>query len=74
MIRSLPIITIRIAFPANIVHGQTTIPVLPVTVVIGKTKDLTDGFWDFLKPLHIGKHENDFTNRIDPRGVNNSNS
>ena len=56
-------------------NHQTTIPVLPVTVLIGKTNDVTDGFWDFLKPLHIGKHEIDIsTNLIDPREVNNSNT
>jgi hypothetical protein len=54
-----------ITFPANNVFS----------VAPGKTKDASDGFWVFLKPLPIGKHEVDFSaSQIDPSGVNNYNT
>jgi hypothetical protein len=54
-----------ITFPANNVFS----------VAPGKTKDVSDGFWVFLKPLPVGKHEIDFSaSTIDPSGVNNYNT
>ena len=41
----------------------------------GNTTSVSDGFWVFLKPLSLGKHELEFTaSTIDPSGVNNYNT
>jgi len=45
------------------------------SVKAGTTKGVSDGFWVFLKPLPVGKHEVDFSGSIiDPSGVNNYNT
>jgi hypothetical protein len=54
-----------LTFPANNVFS----------VKAGNTKDVSDGFWVFLKPLPVGKHEIEFSaSIIDPSGVNNYNT
>jgi len=41
----------------------------------GNTKVVSDGFWVFLKPLAVGKHELEFSaSIIDPSGVNDYNT
>jgi hypothetical protein len=48
-----------LTFPANNVFS----------VKAGNTKDVSDGFWVFLKPLPVGKHEIEFSaSIIDPSG------
>jgi len=54
-----------VTFPKNNVFSVTP----------DKTKDVSDGFWVFLKPLPIGNHEIDFSaSQLDPSGVNNYNT
>jgi hypothetical protein len=41
----------------------------------GSTKAVSDGYWVFLEPLTVGKHELEFSaSVIDPSGVNNYNT